>query len=306
MLRAAGVGAEELFGLVGDVAVAADGTAYVLDVLANQVGVFAPSGERTRVLGREGRGPGELMGPVSIAVDPRGDLLVLDERNQRVESFSGSDGRWLRSFPLDFHPRDLCFVEGRLYVLGARGGRLIHEVSPEDGRVARSFAPDPESSNALLAGYRAGGYLGCGPGDEIAFLPSLRADVVRYSAPSGAVIGTARIPEHRGVRVTPTADGGMMFDVPDGGRNYYASSIVPLASGDRLIQVGYLQPRSSTDHEFESVRTYLLSAADGEIRPLSDTIPRLMAARGDDFFAAQTTPHPAVAVLRDPPQGVLP
>ncbi len=152
---------ESAFGLVGDVAVG-DGRTFVLDALNQEVGVFSPTGERTAVLGRTGPGPGEFMGPVALAVDDvAGGLYVLDERKQGIDVFDGSGNAWKRMIPLDFPAADLCFLAGRLYVLGGRDGFLLHEVSAEDGRVLRSFAPDADSENPLLRGYRAGGYLGC-------------------------------------------------------------------------------------------------------------------------------------------------
>lgn len=291
---------DALFGLIGDMVVADDRRAYVLDVMYRRVAVFGSSGEQTAAIGTEGRGPGEFMGPVALALDDHDDLLVLDEVNQRIEVFGGSDGSWRRSIPVDFHPHDMCFLSGRLYVLGARAGYLLHEVSLRDGGVLRSFAPDSASRDGLVAGYRARGYLACGPGDEIAFLPSLRPDVVRYSAASGVLIASARIPGFQGIRVTRTRTGAVTFEAIGRKRNHYASSIVPLAGGDRLIQIGFLRRGSPTDHEFDSIYTYRLSGADGQIRPLGDQMPRVIAARGDSLYSAQTEPFPAVAVIPTP------
>lgn len=298
-LRASGVPAETLFEVVGDIATSPDGRIYVLDVLAKHIAVFSRVGERQATLGRPGRGPGEFMLPVSMAVDPRGNLYALDAMNQRIEVFSATHPERQRSFALDFQARDMCFVAGRLYVLGVRDAHLIHELSPSDGTVLRSFAPDPESRDLLLASYRGTGYVACGPGDEITFLPMLRPDVVRFSASSGTPVAGARIPEYRGLRVTAVPN-GMRFEAADGERSYYASAIVPLRGGDHLIQVGHLVSRSSTDQEFESIRSYRMSRADGRIRLLSDSLPRLIAAQGDRFFAAYTSPHPAVAVVHNP------
>jgi hypothetical protein len=298
-LRASGVPSETLFGVVGDIAVSPDGRIYVLDVVAKQIGVFSPAGERQATLGRPGRGPGEFMLPVSLAVDPRSNLYALDAMNQRVEVFSATHPERQRSFALDFQARDMCFLGERLYVLGVRDAHLIHELSPSDGTIVRSFAPDAESGDLLLASYRGAGYLACGPGDEIAFLPLLRPDVVRFSASSGTPTATAQIPEYRGLRVT-AVNGGMRFEAADGEQSYYASSIVPLPGGDHLIQVGLLVSRSSTDQEFEFIRSYRMAHTDGRIRPLSDSLPRLIAGQGDRLFAAYTSPHPAVAVVRNP------
>lgn len=297
VLRANGIAPEDLFGLVGDVAVASDGQAFVLDVVSKQVGIFNASGQRTAALGREGDGPGEFSGPVALAVDDRNDVFVLDERSQRVTVFSGDGGAYRRSFPLDFHPRDLCFLAGRLYVLGVRDAHLIHEVSPADGKVVRSFAPDPESRDMLLAGYRGGGHLACGREDEIVFLPALRPDVAVYEASSGTHIATARIPEYRGIRVTRTASGSVTFEALGGVRNDNASSIVPLGPGAYLVQVGQLRPRSMTDHEFQSIRSYLLTSGNGQIVPISADGRRVMAMHRDRVLVVTTEPYPSVAFV---------
>jgi hypothetical protein len=294
-LTVPGVPPESAFGLVGDVAMAKDGRMFVLDVLNHQVGVFSASGERSALLGRRGAGPGEFIGPVALAWDDAGTgLYVLDERRQGIDVFDSEDATWRRTIPLDFHAGDLCYISGRLFVLGGRKGFLLHEVSSADGRVLRSFAPDAASQDILLRGYRASGYLGCSDAGEIAFLPSLRPEVLRFSAATGALLGTAPIPGYRPVRVRPTADGGMRFDVPGGGGHDYGSAVVPLGSGDWLVQVGRLKKGTNSQHEFDSVRSYLLSAGNGRIRPSGVRLPRVMTASPDRFAIVETSPFPAV------------
>lgn len=289
---------ESAFGLVGDVAVGGDGRAFVLDVLHREVSVFSAAGERTRVLGRAGPGPGEFMGPVAFTLDNAGrGLYVLDERKQGLDLFDADQGTWRRTIPLDFHAADLCFVAGRLYVLGGRDGFLLHEVDPATGRVLRSFAPDDDSRDLLLRGYRASGYLGCAPDGEIAFLPSLRPEVLRFSAQSGDLLGIAPIPGYRPVRVRRVSGGAVQFDVPGGGSHDYGGSIVPLAGGDWLVQVGRLKHGTNSHHEFISVRSLRLSAGDGQIRPLSVRLPRVMAYVPEAAYAVETSPYPAVRIL---------
>lgn len=298
LLNVPGSPPENAFGLVGDLARTSDGRMYVLDALNREVGVFAASGERRTLLGRSGPGPGEFLGPVALAVDEvSGGLYVLDERRQGIDLFDLDGGEWQRTIPLDFHAGDLCFVSGRLYVLGARDGFLLHEVSPADGRVLRSFGPDADSKDILLAGYRASGYIGCAPSGEIAFLPGLRPVVTRFSAERGEVLGTTPIPGYSEVRVRPAAGGGMRFDVPGGGGHDYGSSIIPLPDGDWLIQVGRLKPGTSSHHEFISVRSYLLSGREGQIRALAVQLPRVMAADTRGFHAVDTSPYPAVHIV---------
>lgn len=300
-LTVPGTPPEDAFGLVSDVAMAAGGRSFVLDVLNGEVGLFDESGLRTGLLGRRGPGPGEFMGPVALAInDVGGGLYVLDERRQGIDLFDAARHQWQRTIPLDFHAADLCFVSGRLYVLGGRGGYTLHEVSPEDGRVLRSFGPDADSEDVLLRGYRAGGYLGCAPTGEIAFLPSLRPEVVRFSAESGELLGTAPIPGYRAVQVRPVPGGGMRFDVPGGGGHDHGSSIVPLPGGDWLVQVGRLRPGTNNVHEFVSVRSHRLSARDGQVRPLAVRLPRVLAASEEAFSAVETSPYPAVRMVSTP------
>jgi hypothetical protein len=301
MLHMSGSSLENIFGLVGDVGIGQDGRSYVLDVLERNVAVFTASGDREAVLGGPGQGPGEFMGPVALAVDGvHGGVYVMDERNQRIEVFAGAEPAWERSFRIDFHGRDLCFLGGRLYVLGPRRGFLLHELSPVDGAVLRSFAPDAESEDILLASYRADGYLGCAASGELTFLPMLRPDVVRFDAASGKELGSIAVPDYRAVRVAPTADGGMKFDVPGGGGHDYASAILPLPAGGWLIQVGRLRPRPTNAHEFQSIRSYVVSADGARVRPSSLALPRLMATRGDSAFAVETSPYPAVRIISAP------
>ncbi|HEX2081469.1 MAG TPA: 6-bladed beta-propeller [Longimicrobium sp.] len=296
---------ESTFGLVGDVAMAKEGRTFVLDVLNREVGAFNGAAERTALLGRPGPGPGEFLGPIALAVDDAGGgVYVLDERKQGIDVFDPARGEWQRTIPLDFHAADLCFLSGRLYVLGGRNGFLLHEVS-KDGAVLRSFAPDADSENLLLRGYRSGGYLGCAPNGEIAFLPTLRPVVTRFSAERGTLLGTASIPGYHAVRVR-LVERGVQFDVPGGGSHDYGSSIIPLPGGDWLVQVGRLKRGSNSHHEFISVRSHRLSARDGQIRPLPVQLPRVMAAGEEVVYAVDTSPYPAVRIVPNPLSELLP
>jgi len=305
-LTVPGSPAERTFGLVGDVAMAGDGRTFVLDVMNREVSMFGTAGERTALLGQAGPGPGEFLGPVALAVnDAAGGLYVLDERKQGLDEFN-ERGEWRRTVPLDFHASDLCFISGRLYVLGAREGFLLHEVSPKDGAVLRSFAPDADSEESLLRRYRAGGYLGCASSGEIAFLPSLRPEVTRFSAERGTLLGTAAIPGYRAVRVRRMDGGSMQFSAPDGEVPDYGSSILPLPGGDWLLQVGRLDPGARNPHEFTSVRSHRLSARDGQVRPLAVQLPRVMAVGENVVYTAETSPYPAVRAIPNSLSEMLP
>lgn len=281
-------------GLVGDIALGDKGRIVVLDVAAKRVGVFAPGGQPVYQVGREGRGPGEFFGPVALAMHPRGRLYVLDRVNRRVEVFEAGNGIRVGSFQLSLPAEDFCFVGDRLFLLGALDGRLVHEASPADGEILRSFAPDAESSDPLLTSYRAGGYLACGPGDEVIFLPLLRPELTRFQASTGSRLGTAVIPGYRAVKVYQNEKGGVVFEALQGRSHDYASSIIPLAGGDHLVQVGPIRAGATTRHEFQSIRSFVVSWRNGTVRESPGEAPRLMYARNDTALAVLASPHPAV------------
>ena len=88
---------EFLFGRVSSIAVDDSGTLYVLDRQADEIRAFSPDGTFLRTYGRRGEGPGELMGPMAIAVLSDKRVLARDPRNRRVQVFradGSADGEW--------------------------------------------------------------------------------------------------------------------------------------------------------------------------------------------------------------------
>ncbi|MDE0358573.1 MAG: 6-bladed beta-propeller [Gammaproteobacteria bacterium] len=83
---------EYLFGSIRSIAVADDGTVFVLDLQAQHVRVFDSLGVYVETLGRRGEGPGEFSEAEAIAVLPDGRLAVRDPENQRVTVFGRGQG----------------------------------------------------------------------------------------------------------------------------------------------------------------------------------------------------------------------
>jgi hypothetical protein len=284
------------FGLIGDAVMGSGGQSFVLDVMERRIGIAGADGA-VAWTGRAGRGPGEFFVPVALAADA--DLLyVLDRGNRRIERYRTAGGRLQRSgsLPLEFGPEDLCVSEGRLFVLGAHRGQAIHEVSPRDGRVLRSFAPDAQLSDDLLATFRAGGYLACGGGDHLAFLPLLRPEVRLFSAATGALLHTATLPGYNAVVVRRTAD-AVEFRA-EGGTHDTGASVIPLGDGRMLVQTGAVRPGAATAHEFTSIRSYVVDWRQGSARVLGGALPRIAALRDGWALALDTDPQPAVRRLR--------
>ncbi len=289
------------FGVIGDLLSDGKDRIFALDVVNKRIVTLSTTGTVPKVFGREGRGPGEFADPVALASDGA-RLYVLDRANQRIDVLSAEAALVrLGSFAPDFPAEDMCVLEDRLFVLGERQGWLIHELDRSRGRVLRSFARDTAAADLLLTSYRASGYLLCGPGDELTFLPMLRPDVQRFSASTGALLGVADIPGYLPVRVRRLSNRSVQFYARRGEHDF-ASAIVPLPDGGRLIQVGRLRRGATTRHEFESLRSYEISARDYQIREIAAPLPRILATYGTTALAAVTDPYPAVRVLNLTPR----
>jgi hypothetical protein len=93
-------GADEYtFGEITAIAVAGDGTIYVLDRQAFAVRAYDAGGRHLRSFGRRGGGPGEFEQPEAMALLPDGRVAVRDPRNTRINFFS-PDGESAGSLPI--------------------------------------------------------------------------------------------------------------------------------------------------------------------------------------------------------------
>lgn len=90
-------GAEGEFNLPTDVAVAADGTVYVLDAGNFRVQAFDPKGKFLHAWGQVGRGLGQFARPKGVAVDAVGRIYVTDSSFSNIQVFN-TDGKLLMSF----------------------------------------------------------------------------------------------------------------------------------------------------------------------------------------------------------------
>ncbi len=75
----------------------ASGQLYVADTMAHDIKVFDASGTLQRVIGRRGAGDGEFNFPTHLAF-ARGELIVTDTMNSRVQVFGAGAARFVRSF----------------------------------------------------------------------------------------------------------------------------------------------------------------------------------------------------------------
>ena len=95
------------FGQIRSIAVLPDGRFAVADAQAEEVRLFASSGQHLSTFGGEGEGPGELKGMQGVHVH-NGMLRVAEQANARLSVFHPDTG-FVRTYPL------------RLYSYGFRG-----------------------------------------------------------------------------------------------------------------------------------------------------------------------------------------
>jgi hypothetical protein len=87
-----------MIGAIDDIAVAANGTMYVLDRSLPAVRVYDAKGKFVKNIGRRGSGPGEFRSAAGIAIAKGGNLLLWDPGNARINVYS-PDGETLTSWP---------------------------------------------------------------------------------------------------------------------------------------------------------------------------------------------------------------
>lgn len=285
-------------GVVADVVSDRYGRVYALDVMRKSIAVTNPGTERVAWLGRSGHGPGEFVAPLALAMSPEDRLMVMDPGTLRIERYqvTAQGVSPDRPLPLPFPAEDLAVCDGRLFLLGSWNGFLLHEIASRDGRILRSFATSPVSSEDLMADSYATGHLDCAPGGALTLVPLVRPEIRRFSATTGALLGTLRIPGYEAVEVSRHG-AGVMYRAPKGWHDV-ASSVFTLADGRQIVQVGPLTAGARTPYEFDAVRSYLVSWQPRSIHPLKNALPRIVRVAAGSTYVVLTDPAPRIRVGR--------
>ena len=168
---------------------------YVLETQPAQVLQFDRSGNRIRVFGRRGQGPGEFTRPSELGL-AHGELWVCDPLGARLELFS-QDGEYLRSV--------------RFQILSdSTGGRILPRAILSDGHILAG--PAPLSIGGVLSG--AIDHLTFLQTDsvgmslrEIVRLPISASDFFQASVGEGGMMGANPLQEGPLVTVFPNGSG---------------------------------------------------------------------------------------------------
>ena len=116
---------EFVFSEVRDLAVDRERNIYVLDFKEPFIKVYDQSGKGLRTFGKRGQGPGEIQGPASLCLSPRGDLVVTDRGNRSLHIYT----------PIGEHKRSLSLARWPSF------SRPV--VDAKDNIIARSATATP-------------------------------------------------------------------------------------------------------------------------------------------------------------------
>lgn len=135
-------GAEDetyVFADISSIAVADDGTIFVLDFRDKSIKVFDRDGKFLRAIGKAGQGPGELSLPRSVHISSQGEVVAVDAR--RCLTFFRPSGEFIRSVSAGaLNLADACpSAAGDFFVYLIRGEESRYELRKVNGELEDLF-----------------------------------------------------------------------------------------------------------------------------------------------------------------------
>lgn len=285
------IGDNESFGFI-TAATSIDQSRFaVLDGYNSRVSLYSAEGMLLSTFGRKGRGPKEFFYPVAL-VGRDSDVLVLDRGNLRL-SVLGTAGDSLHLLnevrvPVS-SPEDMCFVAGRLYLLGLREGHLIHELD-ESGQIVQSFGV-PLPNDFTGGDLSAVGLLACSSHSQmVAFAASLLNRVQVFST-EGEMIWDGEIPGYERQQYDTTG-GRFRPKPPSAGFIHVVKGLDWVGNGQLLVQLGKLP-----EGESPMLEARLLDVGQGWL-PESPRWPRMLHVSDSLTLFEEIAPYPLVKVYR--------
>lgn len=295
--------AEAEIGMVSDVAVAKDGTMFVIDMLAGRVRAVTQLGQYLAGFGRPGGGPGEFGEALAVAYnDQASEVYVLDNRLARISvlTWDGAIFGYSRSIERVPWALDLCYMGGRLYLYapltdGAAG--VVRTLSITGSELARFGDPFGAGESPMVQRIHGLALLTCLPHLDMLTLTSESQGSARAYSADGRILWESGPP--RGFRPKPmevTASGGVRFDVEGSDKPIDRHDAV-FSVGSDIIGLQYERraegrsPGLSTGTERFTV---LYSAPTGKVLGVQRGLPRIIAALDSIAYIAENEPFPRV------------
>ena len=270
---------DEIVGEIADLTLEVDGVFYLPDWQQHTIWVTDARGGLIRKIGKEGRGPGELANPLSVALlDDR--VWVLDSGNNRIAVFT-KDGRYLTSHRINMlMPSGMTLREGGEIAVSSLVESSLFSVYDIDGAWKHEGTERDLSGIPPLPLGGAFQHVTLTPDGYILYSPVKRYEVMKLDW-DGKVLTTysAEPPGYVPFFVTPT-DRGIRVD------NTWSWIFRPLIVGDHIL----IQRRKRLDDGgfrlFGDLFTH-----DGAVVQLGIELPFIFVYSEDRaLYAIDTTP----------------
>lgn len=303
---------DESFGMIMDLTVDSSGAVYVLDMANLQVLVFRQGSRIPVVIGRQGSGPLEFRGPVSLWTEANGEVAVVDAalgaKFFRVQR--SGQAQLTRSIRMLGSPMSACGFGGSVFAIepSVQDGstqrseyRLVRVYSQATGEVTRSFGETYEADTPLIRTIMSEGAIGCSGDGTIILALSKLPFVVGFSA-RGERLWTVRLRDFtvgRSIeRLNARGQQSIGLD-PTDPRNSFIRRITPISGGYAVVQVGFMTSASLRNGTiWERVDSYLLRTSSGEGVYIGDKLPLLGGVHGNRAFGFENDPFPRVIEFR--------
>jgi len=284
--------ASETFAKIGAAAIDLAGFVYLLDTGAQVIHSFSPTGSFVGTYSRAGRGPGEMATPVTIRIDNKGELLLLDAANG-IARFATRNGqlRLQSSTKLPFTGADLCFVGDTMYVLGAYQGKVVHRVS-RSGAVVSSFGELFGPAHAVREVLNTRGRIACATGPtRIAVAPALLPEVRVYDG--GERLRLA-IPVPRFTSIVIQQHDGGAYSMLPRKQGFSENAVLRFEPDHSLFVQSQLLQRGST----VGIEACVAPPEGKRCVSVRGTLPLLMASHAGRIVVYNEEPFPSVTLAR--------
>ena len=283
-------------GEIADLIRDAEGNFYLPDWQQHTVWVVEPQGKLIRKIGQEGRGPGELTNPRSVALHD-GRVFVLDNDNDRISAFSIS-GQYLTSHRIDVYLSTGMLIndDGHIIVSSVLSPSLFTVYDTDGAKLYDSGSREVEARAMGVIGgsYQLFQHISSTPNGDVLYSPVKRYEVLRLDW-DGSVLATYSAEPSGYVPFSVTPDlGGVSMSI------YWSWIRRPLQLGD------YVLVQRSLPVEGGELRIHGdLFTQDGNVLQLGIEMPyTFVYADGRALYAIDTAPveegepNPQIAVYR--------
>ncbi|HET7631592.1 MAG TPA: hypothetical protein VFK16_04665 [Gemmatimonadaceae bacterium] len=270
-----------------DLAIAANGTAYILDSRGDRVFAFTPAGQLRTTLGLTASGAKTHVAGYLIAPMGNSGVLVYDTFAGMVHAFRWSSTaamteRGSTNVGSDM-AKDLCAIGDTAYVLQRTGDRMVHAYMISGGSV-RTFGQAPGSDRYVRAAIvDAGGHLACAPHLGLVIV-ALRASGTVYAfRPDGTPAWQFKVPNFVGLSFRTMPDSSVQMAWAGGAKDAVVSTFT-ISDSVIAVQVRRIDATGSR------LETLLFSPPDMRVIGRSLAVPMARRVQGNMLITGEGAP----------------